>query len=295
MANTYYDSQLTAEEIEAALEAIDGVIVPANNGKVLAINNGKLEARSVQWGGGEAVVQPLSVTQNGTYNPPSGVDGYAPVTVNVSGSGGSNIKYAGDAYFGDYDGTVVSSLSCTIKGAVGAYAVLVIMHRDSITLPSGWTLVDNRVNPKTSATGNINQEISIYKKQMTAASETVVISQSSSARMCATSFIFGSDINISYLQTLEMDDYSTYRYTVPPQNGPVLFCMSNPYAGNASINLSPVNITIGKDGPFSNLSNVTIRQLASIINSPIDSIFLFNTTTTENDKAINRAYLYSLS
>lgn len=39
-------------------------------------------------GGGGAVVQPLSVTQNGTYNPPSGVDGYAPVTVNVSGAGG---------------------------------------------------------------------------------------------------------------------------------------------------------------------------------------------------------------
>ena len=88
MANTYYDSQLTAAEIEAALEAIDGVIVPANNGKVLAINNGKLEARSVQWGGGSPVIQSLNVTQNGTYNPPSGVDGYAPVVVNVSGGGG---------------------------------------------------------------------------------------------------------------------------------------------------------------------------------------------------------------
>ena len=84
MANTYYDSQLTGEEIEAALEAIDGVIEPSNNGKVLAIENGKIVARSVQWGSG-AVVQSLSVTQNGTYNPPSGVDGYAPVTVNVSG------------------------------------------------------------------------------------------------------------------------------------------------------------------------------------------------------------------
>ena len=94
MANTYYDSDLTGEQIEQALEAIDGVIVPANNGKVLAISNGKLEARSVQWGGGSAVVQPLSVIQNGTYNPPSGVDGYAPVTVNVSGGGGSNIETA---------------------------------------------------------------------------------------------------------------------------------------------------------------------------------------------------------
>ena len=29
MANTYYDSDLTGEQIEQALEAIDGVIVPA--------------------------------------------------------------------------------------------------------------------------------------------------------------------------------------------------------------------------------------------------------------------------
>lgn len=35
--------------------------------------------------GGSAVIQSLSVTQNGTYTAPSGVDGYSPVTVNVSG------------------------------------------------------------------------------------------------------------------------------------------------------------------------------------------------------------------
>lgn len=236
------------------------------------------------------VISPLTITENGTYTAPPGVDGYGPVVVNVS-----NIKYAGDAYFGDYEGTNTSSLSCTITGAVGAYAVLVIMHRASITLPSGWTLVDNRVNPKTAASGNINQEISIYKKQMASAQETVVISQASSARMCATSFIFGSDVNIIYLQTLEMDDYSTYRYTVPHQNGPVLFCMSNVYSGSSNANLSPANLTIGKNGAFSKLESVTIRQLASIINSPIDSIFLLGTTAGENDKAVNRAYLYSLS
>lgn len=38
--------------------------------------------------GSAAVIESLSVTENGTYNPPSGVDGYAPVTVNVSGGGG---------------------------------------------------------------------------------------------------------------------------------------------------------------------------------------------------------------
>ena len=83
MANTYYDSELTAEEIEEVLEAINGILTPANNGKVLAISNGKLEARSVQWGGGAPVIEALSVTANGTYTAPSGVDGYSPVTVNV--------------------------------------------------------------------------------------------------------------------------------------------------------------------------------------------------------------------
>lgn len=91
MANTYYDSQLTAAEIEAVLEAISGILTPANNGKVLAISSGKLEARSVQWGGGAPVIEALSVTANGTYTAPSGVDGYSPITVNVSGGGGGGV------------------------------------------------------------------------------------------------------------------------------------------------------------------------------------------------------------
>lgn len=120
MANTYYDSELTSQEIDRALKAISDVVAATNNGKVLCITDGVIDAKPASaWGGGGypeptgtiqitengtvdvkdyasaevnvsgggAVVQPLSVTQNGTYNPPSGVDGYAPVTVNVSGSG----------------------------------------------------------------------------------------------------------------------------------------------------------------------------------------------------------------
>lgn len=43
-------------------------------------------------GGGSAadpVIQELTVTENGTYEPPDGVDGYSPVVVNVESSGGS--------------------------------------------------------------------------------------------------------------------------------------------------------------------------------------------------------------
>ena len=35
------------------------------------------------------VVQPLEVTENGTYTAPDGVDGYSPVNVNVAGGGGA--------------------------------------------------------------------------------------------------------------------------------------------------------------------------------------------------------------
>lgn len=156
MPKSYYDSELTAEQIEDALTAIDGVVNPGNNGKVLYIENGQIKAASAsRWSGstvleplnvtangdyyppsgtdgfdevhvtvpsatlttknissngtysasqddadgyssvtvavpGGATVEPLEVTQNGTYNPPSGVNGYAPVTVNVSGGGGSD-------------------------------------------------------------------------------------------------------------------------------------------------------------------------------------------------------------
>lgn len=47
MANTYYDSTLTKEQMQSALSAIYGVISEQNNGRVLAIENGKIVAKTV--------------------------------------------------------------------------------------------------------------------------------------------------------------------------------------------------------------------------------------------------------
>lgn len=44
--------------------------------------------RAAGGGGSAPVIQSLNATANGTYTAPSGVDGYSPVTVNVSGGGG---------------------------------------------------------------------------------------------------------------------------------------------------------------------------------------------------------------
>ena len=67
----------------------DGNIQPAD------VTQGKIGYAQGQRVVGTAVpstpkIQSLSVTENGTYTAPSGVDGYSPVTVNVSGGGGTD-------------------------------------------------------------------------------------------------------------------------------------------------------------------------------------------------------------
>lgn len=48
--------------------------------------------KSISGGGGSSpVINPLSVTENGTYTAPTGVDGYSPITVNVSGGGSQQL------------------------------------------------------------------------------------------------------------------------------------------------------------------------------------------------------------
>lgn len=83
MANTYYDSTLTAAKIDSALKAIDGVIVPANNGKVLIIENGKIVPKPVT-DYVDLNLQAKTTTPTGsqqTISPDSGYNGLSTVTV----------------------------------------------------------------------------------------------------------------------------------------------------------------------------------------------------------------------
>ena len=71
-------------------------------------------------GGGEATIQPITITGNGIYRPPTGVDGYGPVTVNVRNTASvwqdeegkihlSNSGLQKNVNFIDYDGSILYS------------------------------------------------------------------------------------------------------------------------------------------------------------------------------------------
>lgn len=68
-------------------------------------------------------IQSLSVTENGTYTAPSGVDGYSPVTVSVSGGGG-----ASNVVSGEFNKTEVGSYDIDLPYTGNGYPVAVVVY-----------------------------------------------------------------------------------------------------------------------------------------------------------------------
>ena len=93
-------------------------------------------------GGGGVTVESLSVTTNGTYTAPTG-KAYSPVTVNVSGGGGS--VEAKDVNFYDYDGTIVYSYTKADFLALNAMPSNPNHSTDTVPLTAegwNWTLAN---------------------------------------------------------------------------------------------------------------------------------------------------------
>lgn len=93
-------------------------------------------------GGSGPVIEALTVTENGTYNVPEGVDGYNPVTVEVASAGDIAVKMA------------TGSVTFAEKAGVGTGCV--IEHNLGV-IPQGFFLIPSAV--ETSATYGLISEL----------------------------------------------------------------------------------------------------------------------------------------
>lgn len=82
-----YDKVVDSAVLDAGLKKIaDAIREKAGTTDALAFPQAMADAIAAIQSGG-ATIEPLTVSENGTYTAPDGVDGYSPVTVEVKGSG----------------------------------------------------------------------------------------------------------------------------------------------------------------------------------------------------------------
>lgn len=97
-------------------------------------------AKKISGGGSAPVIEPLSVTDNGEYSAPSGVDGYSPVTVNVpKGITPSGTKSITEN--GIYDVTNFASADVNVAGGGGGGASNIVWHKFTPSEPTSLTEV----------------------------------------------------------------------------------------------------------------------------------------------------------
>lgn len=199
---------------------------------------------------------------------------------------GSTFLYSLGSYYGSTEGEGIASLSCALSGPVGCKALLIVMHRDSISVP-GMTLIDSTKVP------NFDQWISVYSKVMTSASETVTITQATASRMCACSIYVNAETTLSgpALQAFDTGA-SDFQYTIAASNKPRLAVINHASAGNSYTTITPPHTALPADLTG---TSQTVRMAAFIVQDVTSVVYSNQTAADSSATANNRLYLYEIN
>ena len=141
-----------------------------------------------------------------TDDPGSGYMGSYIIWFAESGGGGggaSNIEVRQVGAFGGGAMNAASSLTVTINGYSGSYALISVCHRDTVATPAGCTLLD--FTTYTSAT--FTNYTSVFKCAVDSAAKSITFTQASSARIGATVWVLDRDFTLTKTRTAEFGYY----------------------------------------------------------------------------------------
>lgn len=207
------------------------------------------------------------------------------VGVTLGGGGGATAypQYEIRGLHGSNQGDLRETLSCSVSGLAGAKCLLVVMHRAAITsVSNGMTFVYK--------TSDGWQWISIYEKIMQADSETYVVTQASSARICSISVLTSAETSVSYSGKIDAVSVDNYDLTIPAQSKVTLVALSDGYSSGKK----------RKSGPYvysyqSLESSISWRLCVAIVNN-LSSVTISNAYSTGSQDMYNNwhAYLFTL-
>lgn len=212
----------------------------------------------------------------------------------IDGGGGSDTSsflYTAGSYFGDRDGTTTTTLTVTVDSNVGTKVLLIIMHRDTITLSDeDYYLVDSTMAE------NYVQYISIYEKVIREASDAgdVVITQASSARMSACTFFVPEGMTVYENPTQqEMDSSSAnYKYTLEPSDSVRLIVFNTPFSGSTRETLLPRQKSLPED--MNTSTNMGTVRFAAFFSEELcsDIVYTAGVSQSESSFNYNRLFIY---